>query len=318
MFKGTTGLKAIIITSTFGVWSGCTLSSTQASHEEESASEDALVLQARQSGHGSGGSGRHEGILCLKKKTLLNEPWNVFDETVWAGDGDQEVSGGFFQGNALTNASAADFIPEQPVAIPVNGSVVFSNRVHLVDRDGEPNLETGAILMVNSDTDGTFQNYVFLNFGFARNPNMVFVELFGSDNGREFDQIKELTLADPQRPIVDLDLWIRKNQYLVGVAGEVLDSVALGQPLDSLGLFEVGVYGSRIDSTSITVTESKSGHGGWSGPRTFKCKHDKRRIGKNSHLRNAHIRMAREKMKHSRNPSHGMKCLAKLKESSES
>ncbi len=271
-------------------------------------------LQARQSGNATVKCKKPGPNPSLSKQMILSEPWNLFDVTRWRGDGDMEVSGGFFHAISSASSTAADFISPLPLAIPSQGAILFSNRIRLVNEVGGSDLESGALIMVNVDTGGVFNNYAFVNFGYTAARNMVFVELFGSYQGQEFDQIKEISIPTPAYEFYDLNLWVRPNGYQVGFGEDVFDSVRVSQPLTSLQLFEVGVYGSRIDSTSIAVLDSKVGEGEWPKPHPVKCGHDKKRFGQNSQLRNTHIRMARERIKNTANPSFGLRCLANMKE----
>lgn len=271
-------------------------------------------LQARQSGNATVKCKKPGQNPGLSKQMILSEPWNLFDGARWKGDGDGVVSGGSFHAISSASSTAADFISPMPIVIPSQGAILFSNRIRLVNELGAADLESGALIMVNVDTGGVFNNYAFVNFGYTAARNMVFVELFGSYQGHDFDQIKEINIPTPAYEFYDLNLWVRPNGYQVGFGEEVFDSVLVSQPLTSLQLFEVGVYGGRIDSTSIAILDSKVGQGEWPKPRPVKCGHDKKRFGQNSQLRNTHIRMARERIQKSANPSLGIRCLANMTE----
>lgn len=306
---------SLFICGALGMFTGCNLSSNQEADDPIlSQSTIGQSVQARQSGNGGGTCKKPGSDSSFGNQTLLSETWDIFSESRWKGDGDQSVSGGFFHGITSATATAADYVPPAPIVIPSQGAILFSNRVSLTNENGVVDLESGALFLVNADTGGLFNNYVFVSFGYIATSRMVFVELFGSNQGQEFMQIKEMNIPNPANPIFDLNLWVRPNSYQVGFGEEVIDSVHLSHALTSLNLFEVGVNGSRIDQTTITLLGSKVGSGEWPKPHPVKCKHDKKRIGQNCHLRNVHIRMAREKIKYASNPSFGLRCLAKMKE----
>lgn len=189
---------------------------------------------------------------------LLSEPWNTFDTSKWAGDGDQLVAGGYFQARPLASSAAADW--KQPYPVPVDGqsSVVFANRIQFTSTMENDFSASGALFFLNADNDGTYQNYVFMNIGYTLAPSHVFVELFGSSGGVDFDQFEETSLPYSPSQEFDVSLSIDPHAYRVSVGDQAVDTVHLGTALTSLKTFEVGVQdqlgGLRgaIDQTTIS------------------------------------------------------------------
>jgi len=258
---------------------------------------------------------------CVIEREVLTEEWDIFDESKWIGDGDQVVSDGLFYANPNAFSAAADYIPATPVEVDPTGAVKFSNRLQLVSDAEHPFAESGALFMVNADKNGDFKNYVFVNVGYTMAPSLLFVELFGSDDGQDFDQFEETSIPFRESRLFNVDLWIRPRSYEVGIGGEMIDTVFLDRPMSAVNLFEVGVQQNQgglrglIHSTAITQLCPKENKATkcrqhWS----FKGKPWKGRVGKRCHTRNSYIRMAREKIKYTKNPSLGLRCLAQMRE----
>ena len=251
---------------------------------------------------------------CSGENSLFVEEWDVFDESIWKGDGDQTVADGAFLSRFSSGSAAADFISPQPFDIPAGGMIRFGNLLEFATDANNHFKASGGLFMVNADGDGDFKNYAFVNVGYTSNSAMVFVEIFGSDNGRDFDQLQEIAVSELNGPQVQVDLQVRAGGYRVEIDGVAIDSVALTDTLTSLGLFEVCVMGAKVHSTSITgicprVVESRPRH----HPR-FRHGRDMPQFVRRHPGRNAFIRMAREKIKTEKHPSLGMRCLAKMKE----
>jgi len=256
---------------------------------------------------------------CAVQRTLINEPWNSFDSTIWKGDGDQAVEGGLFFARDGASSAAADWISPCPVTVESTTALRFSNRLHLNSDTQNDFAESGALFLVNADNDGTFSNYVFVNVGYTMQPSKVFVELFGSNGGADFDQFEESSLNYSPSLIFSVDLNIMPNAYNIAVGGEVLDTVRLSAPIASVGLLEVGVQqnvgGLRglIDQTLLTkICQAET---------IRKCRShvwaqgdNRKRLGRKCHTRNAYIRMAREQIKHCDHPSMGLRILCKMRE----
>ncbi|HKP97914.1 MAG TPA: hypothetical protein VJ385_19415 [Fibrobacteria bacterium] len=258
---------------------------------------------------------------CSVLKTLVSDPWNVFDSTLWRGDGDQMVGGGFFFAREGAGSAAADYISPCPVPVESSSAVRFTNRLQLVSPDQANYAESGALFFVNADNDGSFNNYVFINVGYTTAPGKVYVELFGSNNGVDFDQFEETSLAYSPSQIFNVDLWIQPNSYQIAVGEEIIDTVRLATPIQGIGLFEVGVQQAEgglrgsIDMTTIAKMcqkEKASIHRcrGHSMHRNMR----KERMGKKCRNRNSYIRLAKERIKHCERPSMGLRMLAKMKE----
>jgi|GEM_PF-1443985 len=259
---------------------------------------------------------------CAIQENLVTEPWNALDTTVWRGDGDQMVEGGLFFARDGASSATADWISPCPIGLDTNTTVKFSNRINLNSPGQNEFAESGALFLVNAGPDGTYDNYVFVNVGYTMSPSKVFVELFGSDGGTDFDQYEETNLPFTPSQLFNVDLWILPNAYHVAVAEEMIDTVTLASPINTLSLFEVGVQqnggGLRglIDMTTISklcIHENKiqrckrhTVHRG--------CK--KQRLGSNHRCRtrNDYIRVAKERIKHCPHPTRSMQILCKLKE----
>lgn len=257
---------------------------------------------------------------CSVQENVINETWDIFDTSLWVGDGDQVVENGRFFAREGANSAAADYITPCPVTIESTTAVRFSNRLQLTSPSQNNFAESGALFMVNADNDGSFRNFVFVNVGYTMAPSKVFVELFGSNNGVEFDQFEETSLNYSPSQLFAVDLWIRNNAYQVGVAGEMIDTVALSSKLPSVSLFEVGVQQNAgglkglVDLTSIDKLCPKVNTHQCRKKSSFKGKRWHKRVSEKCRTRNDYIRLAREKMKRCAKPSAGIRCLAKMKE----
>lgn len=282
-----------------------------------------------------------ERPACAVQRTLLDEPWDFLDTAVWKPDDDVLVRNGLFQAQDGASSATADWIPACPLAPDTNSGVRFSNRLQLQGSAANDFVESGALFLVNASADGSFSDYAFLNVGFTGRPGKVFVELFGSSGGQDFDQFEESSVNSAAFVGTQLDLWIFKDSYQIAVGGEMVDTVKLAAPLEAVSLFEVGVQqiggGLRglVDRTQVRVqckTEADIGH---------KCRrHSERRFcmrkgrlycgpegreekrpGGPGNLakgcfreRNRLIRMARERVARMAHPSKGLLCLARQKE----
>jgi hypothetical protein len=261
---------------------------------------------------------------CSVLSTLVSEPWNAFDSVLWRGDGDQVVQDGFFSAREDANSAAADYISPCPVPVESNSAVRFTNRLKLVSPNAADYAQSGALFFVNADNDGSFRNYVFINVGYTTAPGKVFVELFGSNNGVDFDQFEETSLPYAASQIFNVDLWIQPNAFQVAVGEEIIDTVQLASPIEGVGLFEVGVQqnggGLRglVDMTTISKVCQKEKE------TIHRCRPHSRhrgmireRMSRKCLNRNAYIRMAKERIKHCAKPSVGLRLLAKMKEKPE-
>src|SRR5690606_293776 len=159
---------------------------------------------------------------------------------------------------------------------------------------------------------------VFVNVGCTLNPGKVFVEIFGRNGGVDFDQFEESSMDFRPDRLFNVDLMILPDAYQVSVGGEILDTVKLSAPIKAVSLFEVGVQSNpdglrgSVDSTTIASLCAKEV--------VQKCRKNpsskhrrKSRLGGRAHTRNAHVRMARERIKHCAKPSMGLRVLAGMK-----
>ena len=279
---------------------------------------------------------------CAVQRELLTENWNSFDTSVWHGDGEQITGEGLLYAREGAYSTAADWIPKCPIALDSNTGVRFSNRVQLMASTANNFAESGALFMVNADADGNFNNYNFINVGYTGQPGKVFVEMFGSSGGEDFDQVEESNVVAGPSIIFTVDLWVYKDSYQIAVGDEVLDTVQIASPISGVGLFEVGIQqngaGLRglIDKTTVSVLCKKE------MTRVHTCRrHTEHRVcyrkgrcyrpasstspevdvEKSStrvvgHIRgrNNLIRMAREKVRRMAHPPAGLLMLSKLKE----
>lgn len=248
---------------------------------------------------------------------LLSEPWNTFDASKWSGDGDQLVAGGYFQAAPLASSAAADWIQPYPVPVDGRSSVVFTNRIQFTSTMENDFTESGALFYLNEDNDGTYQNYVFMNIGYTLAPSHVFVELFGSSGGVDFDQFEETALAYSSSQSFDVTLSIDPHSYRVSAGGQAVDTVNLGTALTSLKTFEVGVQdqlgGLRgaIDQTTISKVclggspEPPRDHPSCKGLQDL-------RIGPLCKNRNRFILAAKAAILLCPHPSQGLRALASL------
>jgi hypothetical protein len=261
---------------------------------------------------------------CSVLSTLISEPWNAFDSVLWRGDGDQLVQDGFFLAREGASSAAADYISPCPVPVEANSAVRFTNRLKLVSPNAVDYAESGALFLVNADNDGSFKNYVFINVGYTMAPSKVFVEMFGSNNGADFDQFEETSVPYGASQTFNLDLWIQPDAFQVAVAEEVIDTVRLASPIAGVGLFEVGVQqndgGLRglVDMTTLSKMcqkEKETIHR--CRPHSRHRGKAKERMSRTCRNRNAYIRLAKERIKHCSKPSVGLRLLASMKEKPE-
>lgn len=195
---------------------------------------------------------------CAVNQVLLNEPWDFLDPLKWSGDGEGEVSGGVYFARDGSRSSIAGWINPCPLRIDSSVSVRLSNRVQLSLPEENDFAESGAVFFVAGNDPDAFEDYAFLTVGYTTQPSRVFVEVFGSDGGRDFDQFTETSLDYSPSLLFNLDLWVDRGSYRVAVGGEAVDTVPLLKPLSSLSLVEVGVQqnsgGLRglLDHTSVT------------------------------------------------------------------
>jgi hypothetical protein len=123
--------------------------------------------------------------------------------------------------------------------------------------------------------------------------------------------------------IFSVDLWVKKNAYMVGIGGEMADTVHLQNPLAATALFEVmvqqnpGGLTGLLHSTSITQLCPKENKAKCRKHWSYKGKKWKSRLGKKCLTRNGYIRLAKERIKHVKNPSKGLRCLAQMRETPE-
>jgi hypothetical protein len=260
-----------------------------------------------------------ERPVCVNERVLFTENWDTFDSTRWRGDGDELVADGAFQAKPGANSSAADHIPPAAVPIESTGAVLFSNRMQL-NSDQENNFaESGALFMINRSGNGSFNQYVFVNIGYTMAPSMVFVEMFGSDNGQDFDQFEQTSLPYSQSQVFTVDLFARQNSYQVGIGSEMIDTVNLVNALSSLQLFEVGVQQNAGGLRGLVLATTLSQTCNATNPPkprkhwSYKGKHWKKRVHPKCKTRNDYIRWARQQIRTEPKPSLGMRCLAQMK-----
>lgn len=267
----------------------------------------------------AGGNGEDlDRPACVANNILVAEPWDYFDTTKWLGDGDQDIVDGRLFAQEGARSTAADWISPCPIPLGPLETVRFTNRLWL-SRPGEKDFaESGALFFVNADPEGGFENYVFVNVGYTLNPGKVFVEIFGRNGGVDFDQFEESSMDFRPDRLFNVDLMILPDAYQVSVGGEILDTVKLSAPIKAVSLFEVGVQSNpdglrgSVDSTTIASLCAKEV--------VQKCRKNpsskhrrKSRLGGRAHTRNAHVRMARERIKHCAKPSMGLRVLAGMK-----
>jgi hypothetical protein len=257
---------------------------------------------------------------CAIQQNLVTEPWNAFDSAIWRGDGDQAVEGGLLFAREGASSAFADWISPCPVSVESSTAIRFSNRLNLISPQQNEFAESGALFLVNAGAEGAYDKYVFVNVGYTMSPSKVYVELFGSDGGVDFDQYEETNIPFTPSQSFNVDLWVLDNAYHIAVAEEMIDTVTLVSSVASVGLFETGVQqnggGLRglIDLTTISkLCRAET--------EVHKCrKHSvhrgekKKRLGTRCLTRNRYVREAKEKIKRCAHPSRSMQILAKMKE----
>ncbi len=261
---------------------------------------------------------------CSVQKTLLSETWDNFDSTMWRGDGSQVVENGFFHAQDGSASATADYIVPCPIPVESTSAVRFTNRLQLTSPDQAAYAQSGALFFVNADNDNSFNNYVFINVGYTMAPSKVFVELFGSDNGQDFDQFEETSLAFTPSQLFNVDLWIQPNSYQIAVGEQIIDTVRLAAPIPGVSLFEVGVQQNEsglrglVDMTTIAkICEKEKEAVHHCRAHSIHRNMRKERMGKTCRNRNSYIRLAKERIKHCAHPSQAMRVLSKMKETPE-
>ena len=256
---------------------------------------------------------------CGILQSWVDETWDRFDSTLWRGDGNQATAGGFFFAQEGSYGATADWLSPGLVALQAGHAAFFSNLLRLDSPSEADFAQSGALFLVNADTGSTFQNFVFVNVGYTLAPSRVFVEMFGSNAGQDFDQFEETSLAYAPGLSFNLDLWVLPSAYQVGVNGLMVDTVPLAAPLTSLGLFEVGVQhnldglrGSidRSDISTLCQAGTVLVHTAHTPYRNRK----RERLGPQGKSRNAFIREAKAKLDGTAHPSKGMRILASMQE----
>jgi hypothetical protein len=256
---------------------------------------------------------------CAVQQNMISEPWNAFDSTLWSGDGDQVVKGGLFYAREGASSAAADWISPCPLTVDSATAIRFSNRLNLISPAQNEFAESGALFLINAGPDGTYDKFVFVNVGYTMSPSKVFVELFGSDGGDDFDQYEETNMPFTPSQIFSVDLWILRDAYHVAIANEMIDTVPLAAPITAVSLFETGVQqngaGLRglLDMTTISklcrTENTEMALKRHSLHRGQKAK----RLGTRCMTRNHYVRLAKERIKTCAKPSRGMQILAKMR-----
>jgi len=199
---------------------------------------------------------------CPFSDSLLRETWDGFDPSLWDGDGDQVVTGGYFTVHPLATSAYADYRNPAPITLEANAILHFSQTIRLTYPLVQLFTQSAAVYMVNRDGDGTFENYAFVDIGYTGGltGNRLFVEIFGADGGVGFDQFVITDVPASQDQTLEIDLRITRNAYSVVVNGTVVNTVNLATPLDFIDLVQVGVQRNlvglegRIDGTYLYKT----------------------------------------------------------------
>lgn len=255
---------------------------------------------------------------CAIQQNLISEPWDTFDSTKWRGDGNQAIENGFYYARSGAFSSAADWISPCPVPVDTNTVLRFSNRLQLVSPAQNEFAESGALFLINAGAEGTYDNYVFVNVGYTMSPSKVFVELFGSDGGTDFDQYEETNIPYSTSQIFNVDLWILPNAYHIAVGDMMIDTVALASTVASVGLFETGVQqngaGLRglIDMTTIEKLCRTVNQEQMLKRHSVHRNRKKERLGTRCLTRNKYVSLAKERIKYCARPSRGMQILSKM------
>ncbi|MDB5105419.1 MAG: hypothetical protein JWP91_3108 [Fibrobacteres bacterium] len=257
---------------------------------------------------------------CAIQENLVSDPWNTLDTSVWSVDGDQSIEDGLFFAREGAGSAAADWMPPCPVSVDTSTAIRFTNRLSLNSPRQNEFAESGALFLVMTGEEGAFDKFVFVNVGYTMSPSKVFVELFGSDGGKDFDQYEETNIPFTTSQLFNVDLWVLSDAYRVAVAEEMIDTVPLSARLTGAGLFEVGVQqnggGLRglVDMTTISklcktvaVENRCKRHSPHRGKK-------KERLGTRCRTRNQYVRMARERIKHCAHPSRSLEILSKMQE----
>jgi hypothetical protein len=265
-----------------------------------------------------GDAGSNQGGCCSGSQISLIEPWDRFDTTIWEGDGSQNVSGGYFSVTEGENSAAADWKQPYLIHLDSGSTLLFSNRILFTNTQENVFAESGALFLVDADSDGSFQNYIFLNVGYTLAPSHIFVESFGSSGGVDFDQFQETSIPYNASQAFTLDLNIDFKSFRIGVNAQALDTVHLMTQLNSVGLFEVGAQHNgggligSIDQTTLSKICAKTKP---NPPRDHDSDddHEKERLGSKCMRRNDYIRKAQKEIKESDRHSVGTRVLAKMK-----
>ena len=197
---------------------------------------------------------------CPFQDSLVSEPWNTFNASLWKGDGDQVVSGGYFRARLLAFSAFAEWINPAPVTLEANSEIHFDQTFRFTYPLVQVMAQSGALYYVSKDKEG-FTDYAFINVGYSElGSNRLFVEIFGADGGIGFDQYVVTDIPAAPDKTFKVDLRITQNSYSVAVDGVVVNTVNLVTPLPQIDLFTVGVQRNvvglegAIDATYIYKT----------------------------------------------------------------
>jgi hypothetical protein len=199
---------------------------------------------------------------CPFSDSLLQETWDVFNPSLWDGDGDQMVTGGYFAAQPLAGSAFADYRNPMPIALEANAILHFNQTFRLTYPLVQLFTQSAAVYMVNRDRDGTYENYAVVDIGYTGGltGNRLYVEIFGADGGVGFDQFVITEVPASPDQTLNIDLRITRTAYSVAVNGTVVNTVNLATPLDLIDLVQVGVQRNliglegRIDGTYLYKT----------------------------------------------------------------
>jgi len=182
---------------------------------------------------------------CVRR--LVTEPWNVFDPSLWRGDGDQTVSNGNFTAAEGTESAAADWLAGSDGALSANHVFRFTNQLVMDETVALDTSIRKGLFFLSGDSNASYLNYIFVSIQYSRAQGRVLLESFGASNGLLFDNVVEAPWNPAPHAPLSLQMDAAPGFYRVLLDGMMADSIPLILPLTGITVAEVGVQSGEVD-----------------------------------------------------------------------